>query len=235
MTLVVRSGTWLLVLLLALLGLHDLDLTPTRNVALSGPDAAAGMVMAVARLVALALGWYLVAATILTLLAGAAGAARTTARWLVPRTVREALRHVCGLTIVLTAAVPTLAAGADERSPITMQRLADEPEARDAPAIAMHRLDPRPTAASPSPSDPAPYAVTPARASHVIGRGEHLWAVAESTLRSAWGAAPTDDEVDPYWRELIRQNRSGLPDPTNPDLVHPGHEIELPPVPARDV
>jgi nucleoid-associated protein YgaU len=235
-TVVVRSAAWLVLLVLGLLQLHDLqpDLAPAANGAPAGPDAAAVVVMALVRLVALGLGWYLVAATLLTLLVGVAGAARTTTRRLVPRTLHEGLRRVCGLTIAFTTAVPTLAA-ADERSAITMHRLADDPAIGDASAITMRRLEPPATVAPPSASDPAPKAVTPAPSSHVIDRGEHLWAVAESTLASAWGAPPTDREIDPFWRELVRRNRSRLPDPMNPDLVHPGLEIEVPPVPARDV
>ena len=236
MKVVVRSGAWLVLLVLGLLQLHDFHpgLTPAPNGALGDPDAAAELVMALVRLVALGLGWYLVAATLLTLLVGLAGAARTTTRRLVPRTVHEALRHVCGLTIALTAAVPTLAA-ADERPAITMHRLADDPATGDAPVITMRRLGPPATVTPPAASDPAPNAVPPAPASHVISQGEHLWAVAESTLASAWGAPPTDREIDPFWRELVRRNRSRLPDPANPDLVHPGLEVEVPPVPARDV
>lgn len=235
MRVVVRSAAWLVLLVLGLLQLHDFHPdAPAANGAPAGPDAAAGVVMALVRVVALGLGWYLVAATLLTLLVGLAGATRTMTRRLVPRTVHEGLRHVCGLTIALTAVVPTLAA-ADERSAITMLRLADDPETGDAPAITMRRLAPPATGAPPPASDPAPGAVPPATASHVIGRGEHLWAIAESTLASAWGAPPTDREIDPFWRELVRRNRSRLPDPRNPDLVHPGLEVEVPPVPARDV
>lgn len=235
MTVAVRSWAWLAFLVLALHQLHGLDLDLAPPGVPAGPEAVAGVVMVPVRLVALCLGWYLVAATLLTLLGVVAGAARTRTSWLVPRTVHEALRQLCGVTIALSAAVPTLAAGADERSAITVQRLSDEAVTGDAPAITMRRIEPPATVAPPSARDAAADAESPAPARQVIDRGGHLWAVAESTLRSAWGAPPTDAEIDPYWRELIRQNRSRLPDPTNPDLVHPGLEVELPPVPARDV
>lgn len=229
MRIVARSGTWLVVLLVTLRQLHDLDLAATPTGTLEGPDAAAALVMALARLATLGIGWYLVAATVVTLsagLAGVAGAAGPLTGRLVPHTVHQGLRRVCGLTLALTATVPSLAA-ADERAPITMHLLAEEPAAGDAPAITMRRLDP-PLASTPPSSAPAP-------SSHVVTRGEHLWAVAESTLAAAWSTPPADGQIDPYWRELIRRNRSRLPDPANPDLVHPGLELDLPPVPARDV
>nr|MBA2625760.1 hypothetical protein [Acidimicrobiia bacterium] len=57
--------------------------------------------------------------------------------------------------------------------------------------------------------------------------------VADRTLASAWARSPADSEVTPYWRRLVELNRTGLPDPANPDLVFPGHVVRLPAVPPN--
>jgi hypothetical protein len=67
--------------------------------------------------------------------------------------------------------------------------------------------------------------------SHVIVAGEHLWSIAETTLADAGDGDPTDAEIARYWQSVIDLNRDRLPDPGNPDLVHPGLRIELPPLP----
>ena len=63
--------------------------------------------------------------------------------------------------------------------------------------------------------------------------GDHFWAVAERVLSTAWGRAPADAEVDPYWRVLIQANRSRLHDPDNPDLLFPGQILTVPVPPGR--
>ena len=65
-----------------------------------------------------------------------------------------------------------------------------------------------------------------------VARGEHLWAIAEAALSSAWDEAPSDGQVHDYWTRLIEENRSRLPDPTNPDLIYPGLELDLPQLPT---
>lgn len=62
--------------------------------------------------------------------------------------------------------------------------------------------------------------------------GDHLWHIAEATLADAWGRAPTDTEVVPYWTGLVEANRDVLVDPSNPDLIHPGQTFRLPQPPA---
>lgn len=66
-----------------------------------------------------------------------------------------------------------------------------------------------------------------------VASGEHLWSIAETALTSAWTRAPSEGDVRDYWVALIERNRSRLPDPSNPDLIHPGLELELPHVPAE--
>ena len=64
----------------------------------------------------------------------------------------------------------------------------------------------------------------PENESVVVAPGEHLWSIAERAVAERLGRAPTDDEVAPYWREVVDLNHQ-LADP---DLVFPGTEIRLP-------
>ncbi len=95
-----------------------------------------------------------------------------------------------------------------------------------------------PAPATPGPAvAPAPPAIGagahagPDATSWTMAPGEHLWHVAETHLAESWDRPPADAETTRYWLALVEQNRSGLPDPANPDLVYPGHVVELPPVP----
>lgn len=68
--------------------------------------------------------------------------------------------------------------------------------------------------------------------SHIVRAGDSLWRIAAQELADGLGRAPTDAEVVPYWRRVIAQNRAGLPDPDDPDLILPGQRVELPPLPG---
>jgi nucleoid-associated protein YgaU len=64
-----------------------------------------------------------------------------------------------------------------------------------------------------------------------VAGGDHFWAIAEETLTAAYGRPVTDDEITPYWREIIDANRDRLVT-ADPDLVHPGQtfDVALPPL-----
>ncbi len=64
-----------------------------------------------------------------------------------------------------------------------------------------------------------------------VEQGDHFWHIARTTLEQAWDRTPTDEEIDPYWRDLIDTNRDRLAPPGDPDLIHPGQQFELPAVP----
>ncbi|PLS75238.1 MAG: hypothetical protein CYG61_08380, partial [Actinobacteria bacterium] len=46
--------------------------------------------------------------------------------------------------------------------------------------------------------------------------------------------APSDAEVDAYWRRLVDANRAILRDPANPDLLYPGQVLTVPPAAAAE-
>lgn len=66
---------------------------------------------------------------------------------------------------------------------------------------------------------------------YVVRHGDHLWGIAEKTLEAAWGRAPADAQIIPYWQRLIETNRAALVDPGNPDLILPGQTFTVPPPP----
>jgi hypothetical protein len=60
--------------------------------------------------------------------------------------------------------------------------------------------------------------------------GDSLWSISRSALQQAWGRAVRDQEVGPYWIQLIGANRPIL---DNPDLIYPGMVLIVPgPPPA---
>lgn len=92
---------------------------------------------------------------------------------------------------------------------------------------------PRELVVSPIAAKPRPVVEAPAPATWTIRRGEHLWSIAEHVATAALARDATDAEVEPYWRALIAANRDRLIDRDNPDLVHAGQELVLPPYAAR--
>jgi len=65
-----------------------------------------------------------------------------------------------------------------------------------------------------------------------VAVGDHFWGLAQQQLAEAWGRAPTDDEVAPYWRELVNRNAHRLLPPRDPNLIYPEQRFHLPPVPS---
>jgi hypothetical protein len=100
------------------------------------------------------------------------------------------------------------------------------PPATPPPPTTTTTPPPPPTTDPPGPAVPPPPVTTV-----TLGPGDHLWSVAARTLAAAWGRAPSEREVTPYWRLVVERNRALLPNPGDPDLVFPGEVVHLPPVP----
>lgn len=64
-----------------------------------------------------------------------------------------------------------------------------------------------------------------------VAQGDHFWAIAEETLTAAYGRPVTDEEITPYWLEIVEANRGRLVT-GDPDLVQPGQtfDVLLPPL-----
>lgn len=65
---------------------------------------------------------------------------------------------------------------------------------------------------------------------HVVAAGENLWVIARGAL-TIQGQVPTDRQVHAYWVRVIQVN--DLPS-GDPDLIHPGQVLHLPPLGAED-
>lgn len=58
--------------------------------------------------------------------------------------------------------------------------------------------------------------------------GDHLWGLAEAHLEASLGREASDEEIAPYWLEVVDRNLEGLAPPRDPDLLLPGHQVVLP-------
>ena len=67
---------------------------------------------------------------------------------------------------------------------------------------------------------------------YTVVPGDCFWTIADDLLHRAWGRAPSDAEIVPYWQRLIEANRAELADRGNADLIFPGQVFTVPPVPA---
>jgi DNA-binding SARP family transcriptional activator/nucleoid-associated protein YgaU len=63
----------------------------------------------------------------------------------------------------------------------------------------------------------------------VVEAGDNFWTIAEDGLAVDLGRDPTDEEVAPYWREVVTANDDRLVEPGHPDLVMLGQVLVLPP------
>lgn len=254
--------------------LHQLGGEPWARVAwdaLPAWLASAGAVdalMAALRLVALAVGWWLLATTLLTAAAALAGADGL-AGWVRPLTwsiVRAAVDRcvAAGVSAALVVpAAPALAA----RDPLPPPGLGEPPaveprdaeprdaESRDAEPGPPSRAAPGSDAGAPSPDASAPASDAggsrrdgagsgrdglaagrpdrcwPPAGWHEVAPGEHLWGIAAQHLgqqRETSPAALDRDDLAAYWLAVVQANRDRLRS-DDPDLIHPGERIRLPP------
>ena len=58
----------------------------------------------------------------------------------------------------------------------------------------------------------------------VVAPGDHVWSISERELGRRLGRVPTDDEIIPYWRQVIELNHELV----DPDLVFAGQVLRLP-------
>jgi len=243
----VALAAWLVLLSLVVGALHAFDdgslsAPPLHGLSAwlddRGPAVAAFSML---RLVTLGLGWYLLVATAATLgcrLGRAHGMAHLVER-VSPAVIGRLVRAVAGVALAagsfgggaasmggIVAASAETPSGPDPAA-ITMRDL-DTPVAGDAgPAdhsITMRRIpdDDVDAAPAPAPTTAPVWTVRP---------GDSFWHIAGRTVATAWGRDPSTVELDPYWRALIEANRARLADRANADLLFPGQELVLLPVP----
>lgn len=211
-----------------------------------------GATLAVVRLGALAVGYHLLVALALATAARRRG--RTALARLAARTTLPAFRHLVGAVagVGLTAATAA-PAGPALAAAVAQQRLPAEPAPASTSTATLARLPGgavaldhlgseatgptgratlvhvAPAPAGATAADPVAPEPAPAGRVHVVRPGDHLWALAEAELASVAGGTPAADAVDDYWMRVVRAN----PQVVDPDLLFPGDEVVLPPIPGR--
>ena len=88
--------------------------------------------------------------------------------------------------------------------------------------------DPAGSTGVPDPGKPPAAGVEAAAEVVQVRSGDNLWVISRRHLTGALGRVPGNDEIAPYWREVIARNRPHLLS-GNPDLIYPGEVIRLPP------
>ena len=184
----------------------------------TAPDA----VMAVLRLVVLAVAVYLLAVSVLAvaLRVGDAGRALTVVDVVTLPFVRSVVQAGLGVGIVGATAAGVVAHPAPRATPTS----ADAAIVAAPPTIAP---DPDRSGRDAGPAV-APVATGTDVRTWTVAPGDHLWSIAERSLASSLGRAPSEAEVVPYWQALVARNRSVLADPDNPDLIYSGQVLTLP-------
>jgi hypothetical protein len=204
-----KRGTIRLVAWITVLG-AALGVLQTERAAPHSADPAAVFVGWI-RLAGLAMSWYLLAVTLLTVAASLSRVRviRRLADAVALPVLRRFLTAMMATTVAFTASATAVhAAGpapgspaAAAPAPLSMRRLIDPP------------LPQRP-------DSPATW---------MVQRGDHFWHIAQAVLTDSWQRQPTVAEIDRYWRRLIAANRNALRDPGNPDLIFVGQVFALPP------
>jgi nucleoid-associated protein YgaU len=176
-------------------------------------------------------GCYVVAVTLLQLLAAALGS-RSLASFATLVTA-PALTSL----LVIGSVAPALAEPAPAA---TSDRLVELPTNEQPPPTAILHLlsDAPPPSAVPTPPTaptsttapaPAPTART-ADNTWTVAPGDSFWSIASDALHDARGHEPADDEVLPYWQALVAANHDILVVPGNADLLFPGQVVTLLPI-----
>ena len=220
---------WLVVLLTAEIGLHELSDTyplPAHNVPALQEWATNTettlLVLTIVRVVTMVLVGYVLMTTVACAIAHRSSRQRLASCMdsiTLPATRTLAIR-LASMSVVtgLTMPVATAAATTNQDVPV-LRHLA--------PGESFPPITPTTTAPSVVTHPPSPPR------QHLVARGENFWTIAQDTLSSSLRRDPTEKEVTAYWRMLVDANQRTLRKTNNPDLLFAGQVIELPPT-GRD-
>ncbi len=202
------------------------------------------VVVALARLAGLLLGYWLLTSTLAYAAAHLLGWESVTGilRWVTLPVVRRVVHGVTAISLTSASLVgpaafsvsPALAESVESTDDDSTTDGADDEAADDEPIDAAGWPSPggdgefwRPDAIT-TPVSTAEDA-DDAESTHTVVEGEHLWSIAESHLRGVTGRAVTEDEICEYWVRVMDVNRDSLRS-GDPDLIYPSERITLPPV-----
>lgn len=203
--------------------------------------------VAVARLAALAIGYWLLTTTVVYALAHHLGWKAVTdgMRWFTLPVVR---RVVQGMTVLSMTGVTLMGPTGMAVAPALAQTEVVAQDADGTTSELESEVDEAPTSSDYEPdaagwpeglSDgsgfwiPSSVAQTDTETAtantHVVEPSEHLWSIAEEHLRSVVGRDVTEDEICQYWIRVVEANRGSLTS-GNPDLIYPDERVSLPAV-----
>ena len=194
--------------------------------------------MVAVRLAALAMGYHLLLTTVLVVIGRALRAPRlvTFADAMTLPMFRSTAGRLAGLAISASTIVGGGALPSEGATPAPVASFAAPlPTSAGTGPVLIERVALPPsvvpadgtTATIRVVAPPSMPAAPPAPTLHRVRPGDHLWGIAEHAMATALGRAPTDAEVDPFWRQVIAAN----PDLVDPDLIFPGQLVVVPPVP----
>ncbi|MGH9245793.1 MAG: LysM peptidoglycan-binding domain-containing protein [Acidimicrobiales bacterium] len=237
----------------ALVALRWLGASPRLTVDWSDPGGwlaatpAEDAVVAVVRLIALGVAYWLIATTVLYLLARLAGLPSMIrgVQWATLPTVRRLIDGVTATSLVAASTVSGSAlvmAQESPRAPVAETHAYTPVPANDGEPsytpVPAGDGQPTTTTTAVVPEQPPPSeapTVAPADAApatHVVVAGDNLWTIAEQHLAHVTGRR-TDEmrptEVHAYWLRVIGANRERLVS-GDPNLIYPGEALTLPPV-----
>jgi hypothetical protein len=208
--------------------------------------------VAMARLVALAIGYWLLVTTVLYALAHHLGweSMTDTLRWITLPAVRRIVQGVTAMSLTgasimgpaAVSVVPALAqddtivAQADDTSSdetsahgAATDGAAYEPDAAGWPQPDSGSDFWRPSSATQIQGAGQAGGQAAQPGNHTVVKGEHLWSISADHLRATVGREVTEDEIGQYWVRVIDANRSVIRS-GDPDLIFPDEQITLPQV-----
>lgn len=251
-----RLAAFLATLIATIVVVGSLETASLPGLGSSGSDwfrevSPADGLLAVLRLVVLVGLAYLLLSTLLLLTSTILRASvvdRLAARFTGP-SLQRFLRTSAGIGIGTVTSLQSLTAGAAPppvtEPPDPVPAATVEPTAEEVTTLT--RVDdpqvrpdePNQTEAAPGEPESATVTTAPAEAGETsatdwwtVAPGDHLWHIAEETWLDQRGEAPSLQQTTAYWHVVCEANHGRLVDPGNPDLIMPGQQIALPPVPA---
>jgi hypothetical protein len=207
---------WIVFVAASITGLHSLHSALPVNAIWSSVVSLELALGAMARVIGLVSGYWLLASTLVYLMFRAAQApAIRKVDWATLPMVRRLADRIStrSLVRVLAAPLPLLDLVTPGYVPIPpdstqSQTAVSEAPVAETPIVATQRAE--------------AIEVT-------ILAGDNMWTLAESRLHEVMGRPPTDAETGPYWRRVVQANRNRIIS-GDPDLIFPGEVLILPPV-----
>jgi hypothetical protein len=200
------------------------------------------VVGAILRQLGLILGYWVLAGTAIYAAARAGRHPMPWARFLTLPLARRLVDRTVATSLAVSLLGSPLVPAAATDSPVVFEASSD-----GIPVPHVQVIEP-PPAATPLPPPATDTAITPipelaqnlgdptrpqvavsaSEATHVVVKGDNLWAIAAAHLNVETGSAVASDRITGYWRRVIERNRTTLRS-GDPNLIYPGEIIALPP------